>query len=258
MRQGLSQNFCRPDCCRSVSSLPHLARRGESPDAFIGMVRPLFEGALLKGATMTKSTPKTYRASDGDIFGLFCTGGMEHVCDLIKDSNDPAPKGWRTDLAGSLTTKLLPFVELMIDRLHESGRGYNAAEFDATNAFRICIENVAQSLAMSEGGTNGSNYSNDETKKLADDLCNAWTKFIAYAAAHRMYDDLPRELVKAKNRSKQASVNASNPHKSVTKDELEKYRHNFTIKNGTYRGWKKAACIEYKITIKTLNKRMKE
>ena len=137
-----------------------------------------------------KKSAATYKIGDDELFQLFDIGEMEHVCDLVKDSYDPAPKGHRNGLAQSLTKHLLAPVENMIHRLHETGRGTSASEFDAADDLRSCTENVAKLLAMSDDGT----CSKDEAKELADDLCNAWTKFIAYAGAFRMYHDMPRDL----------------------------------------------------------------
>jgi hypothetical protein len=138
---------------------------------------------------MKKAAP-TYKTGDDELFQLFDIGEMEHVCELVKDSYDPAPKGHRNGLAQSLTRLLLQPVENMIQRLHETGRGANASEFNAADELRTCTENVSKLLAMSDGAT----CSKDEASELAGDLCNAWTKFIAYGSAFRMYHDMPREV----------------------------------------------------------------
>jgi hypothetical protein len=136
---------------------------------------------------------KTYKPGDDHPVQLFDTGEMEHVCDLVRDSYDPAPEGHRSGLAQSLTRLLLRPVESFIDRLHETGRGASAAEFDAADELRTCVENVAKLLTMSDDGTEFASCTKDEAGKLADDLRAAWTRFIAYAGAYRMYSDLPRE-----------------------------------------------------------------
>lgn len=137
-----------------------------------------------------KKAVATYKLGDDQLFQLFDIGEMEHVCDLVRKSYDPAPKGHRIGLAQSLTRLLLRPVENMIQRLHETGRGVNASEFDAADELRTCTENVSKLLAMSDGAT----CSKDEARELAGDLCNAWTKFIAYGSAFRMYHDMPREV----------------------------------------------------------------
>jgi hypothetical protein len=133
----------------------------------------------------------TYKPGDDALlFELFDIGEMEHVSDLVKASHDPAPKGYRNGLAESLRRFLLPPVENMIHRLHETGRGPGASEFEATDDFRACIENVARLLTINGDGP----YSKEEAGQLAGELRSAWTGFIAHAAAYRMYCDLPREL----------------------------------------------------------------
>lgn len=141
-----------------------------------------------------KKAVATYKLGDDQLFQLFDIGEMEHVCDLVRESYDPAPKGHRNGLAQSLTKHLLAPVENMIHRLHETGRGTSASEFDAADELRSCTENVAKLLAMSDDGTEPAEFSKGEAKELADDLCKAWTKFIAYGSAFRMYHDMPREM----------------------------------------------------------------
>lgn len=141
-----------------------------------------------------KKAVATYKLGDDQLFQLFDIGEMEHVCDLVRESYDPAPKGHRNGLAQSLTRLLLRPVESFIYRLHETGRGASASEFDAADELRTCVENVAKLLAMSDDGTGFASCTKDEAGELAGDLGSAWTKFIAYAGAHRMYADLPREM----------------------------------------------------------------
>ncbi|HQS99901.1 MAG: hypothetical protein B7Y26_03575 [Hydrogenophilales bacterium 16-64-46] len=45
---------------------------------------------------------------------------------------------------------------------------------------------------------------------------------------------------------------------AVTKAELEAYRDKFIFERGQERGWRTAACADFGITFKTLNKRMEE
>lgn len=142
---------------------------------------------------MKKPAP-TYKLGDEQLFQLFDTGEMEHVCDLVRESYDPAPEGHRSGLAQSLTRLLLRPVESFIYRLHDTGRGASASEFDAADELRACVENVAKLLTMSDDGTEFASCTKDEAGELADDLGSAWTRFIAYAGAYRMYADLPREL----------------------------------------------------------------
>lgn len=138
---------------------------------------------------MKKPAP-TYKPGDDKLFPLFDTFQMERVCELVEDSYDPAPEGHRGRLSQSLTRLLIQPIESFIERLYETGRGVNASEFEAADELRACAENVAESLATSDDGT----CAKHEAGELADDLHRAWIKFIAYASAHRMYADLPREM----------------------------------------------------------------
>lgn len=55
--------------------------------------------------------------------------------------------------------------------------------------------------------------------------------------------------------SRLQSIRASNPRKEISKEEIIAFREDFERTNGTLRGWKKAACIQFSTTIKTLNKK---
>lgn len=208
-----------------------------------------------------KEMPQTYRVGDNELFTLFDDGEMEHICELINNCHDPVSKGlqksYREHLAETLTTSLLPPLEILIQRLHETGRSTSAVEFEPTKKFITCIESVSRILAMRADNP----CSEDETKELADLLRDRWTAFIAHASARRMYHDLPRELDKAKNVSKRQSVNAGQPRKDVSKEQLETFRQNYLNKklkhdqNATDHGWKTAALIEFNIKdVRTLNK----
>lgn len=55
-----------------------------------------------------------------------------------------------------------------------------------------------------------------------------------------------------------ASEAASHPRKPVTKAVLVAYRDRYHAYRSSPRGWKNAACLDFKIDLKTLNKRLKE
>jgi hypothetical protein len=196
-----------------------------------------------------------YKDSDDDLFLLFDTAELDHVCYLLSNCHDPAPKEYRSNLSQSLGELLLAPVEKFISRLYESGRGSNASEFDATIRFRDCIENVSRRLALrKEDGE----MPPAVAQEIARDLQIAWLEFIARSAAHRMYSDLPEQLKKAKKTSVRNKMAASIPRKEVTKEELEKFRENFNYRYGTYHGWLTAAEHSFEITRKTIKKRMGE
>jgi hypothetical protein len=196
-----------------------------------------------------------YKDQDNDLFQLFDTGEMDHIYDLVFNCHDPAPKEYRSNLSESLGKFLLAPTEKFISRIYESGRGSNAAEFDASIGFRDCIENVMKLLSLSnEDGEMPAGVAHE----LAHDLRLAWLEFIARSAAHRMYSDLPRQLEEAKKRSARNRVAAGMLRKEVTKADLEKYKNEFIYQNGSERGWIKAAEYELGITRKTIKKRMGE
>lgn len=80
-----------------------------------------------------------------------------------------------------------------------------------------------------------------------------WKEFQRLVGCGALYDaDLRRTRT-----SKQQSERARAPRKKqVTKAALEIFFKNFLYRNGTERGWKKAACIEFGIDYKTLRKRI--
>jgi hypothetical protein len=66
-----------------------------------------------------------------------------------------------------------------------------------------------------------------------------------------------RALIRAQN-SVLASERASKPRKPVTKPALIAFKEKYEGDHGKTRGWKTAACLEFRIDLKTLNKRMAE
>jgi hypothetical protein len=227
--------------------MPLLARRGEH-----GKPYPL---GWHPNKVRVKVGVSMYKDKDDDLFQLFDTAEMDHVYDMVADCHDPAPKEHRSTLGDSLSKFLLSPLEKFICRLYESGRGSNASEFDACVSFRDCIENVMKILSLSndEGG-----MPPEVSREIAQDLRAAWMEFIARSAAHRMYHDLPNALENARKRSIRNRFSAVIPRKNVAKADLEKYREDFCYQNGTYRGWLTAAAQHFGITMKTINKRIRE
>lgn len=135
---------------------------------------------------MKTKTPSMYAVGDHALFGLFDTGEVDHVCELVRDLHDQA-------LASSLRKLLLVPIDQFIDRLHSTGRGVCAEEYPAATMFRKKVDEVA---TLCEGGL----LDVDAATKLANDLESSWLRFIARAGAHRMYDDLPRDLGQAHER----------------------------------------------------------
>ena len=146
-----------------------------------------------------------YRCGDEPLFRLMDVTEMGHVCELVRQSDDPVALGYRRSLADSLRETLLPPIEHFIDRLHETGRGFDALEYPAAVAFRSAVEGVAQNLALSEGGS----LDHDVSNELAGELRAAWVEFIAFAAACFMYDTLPQRLEKTHLRNDTLADNAA-------------------------------------------------
>ena len=67
-------------------------------------------------------------------------------------------------------------------------------------------------------------------------------------------DDIRREKLSEVNR-----VNGSSLKKKpdINRMVLEEFREKFIADNGFARGWKKAAMLEYKISVNTINARLK-
>lgn len=195
--------------------------------------------------------PKLFRAVDSrsnefGLFDLFDTGERDHVCELIKNCYSPCPKNHRAGLATSLTTILLPVVELYIDRHYENEqtpKGFVVS-------FKSSIEYVSQSLSMFDGDS----LDAYQTAELANILNVRWTTFIAEASAYRIYHDLRLAIETNKH-------NAGKPRTSITRTTLEAHKLDWKVKqvrdgNNSMRGWKKAACEKFLIDVKTLNKIM--
>lgn len=120
---------------------------------------------------------------------LFDPGNRESAVEQLRQCGDPMPIGHRTALAGAFERLLLPHVELFIHRLYASGRGTSAVEFPPADALRATGENVVRLLRMANDGP----MAEAEAHELAGLLDAAWLRFVAEAAAHRMYADLLRE-----------------------------------------------------------------
>lgn len=205
---------------------------------------------------MTKTARNTYRPGDTDLFDLFDTNYMRHVCEAIADCCDPVPPGWRAGLAQALKTKLMPVVSLMIARLWEDGRGTNASEYSATERFGECVENIADLIV----GAEGRGVTRDDARGYAESLRLAWTTFIAEASAHRMYDDLPRDLATAERTSavQREKARKLRKAKTITKGDVESFLSEYERKEGHRQGAIKAACRHFDVSSKTLAKRLKE
>jgi hypothetical protein len=117
---------------------------------------------------------------------LFDPGERESALTQLVQAGDPVPARWREGLATAFERQLLPHIESFIRKLYESGRGQSASEFESANDFRECVCNVVRTLRLSDG----SSLDQAAAKELTDDLDQAWNRFAAIAAAHRMYSDL--------------------------------------------------------------------
>lgn len=156
-----------------------------------------FEGCWRDSDPVGSAEMSMYKHGDEMLFRLFDVVEMEHVCDLVRQTSDPVPNGYRTGLSERLRDLLLAPINCFIDRLYESGRGFNASEYPAADAFRTTVENLAQNLTLNEASSMDSRAASE----LTDALRSSWIEFIAQAGAYRMYDDLPRDLAKKRQRS---------------------------------------------------------
>ncbi|HOX60029.1 MAG TPA: hypothetical protein PLC99_24395 [Verrucomicrobiota bacterium] len=88
-----------------------------------------------------------------------------------------------------------------------------------------------------------------------DELDRLWREFQRIVGA----DMITGVLIQQEVASSRQSKNASKPRKKeVTKASLDKFRDTFEAEYGRSWGWKKAACIEFEIDLKTLNSRLIE
>lgn len=126
------------------------------------------------------------------ISALFDPASRDSALAQIQEAGDPVPAGWRAALAATIETHLLSHMRRYRALMFESGRGRNALEFETLDDFERAAENVASLLRIAEGGTMDA----ETAHGLARDLETAWLGFAAEATAHRMYDDLAREVVR--------------------------------------------------------------
>lgn len=144
---------------------------------------------MKRGATVRKKFAPTYKAGDGDLFQLFDTGELDHVCGkfgVLVELADPAPNSEREAMADALRSLLGRPIEALQARIIESGRGVNAVEWEALERFAFAVEATAMQLPGP--------LRDDEARELAGNLRTAWVEAVFYASACRMYADLPREL----------------------------------------------------------------
>lgn len=194
-----------------------------------------------------------YQPNDTEFFNLFIPDVVENACDYISRLDDPAPKGSRQGMAEALVKLLHAPVGRFVARLHETGRGMNATEYEAAENLRASASDIAKELMEAEiDGV----LTRMKSHELADRLRVAWLTFIAYAAAYRMYDDLPRDLEKKVDTSKRQRNRAQKPRKNITKEDLNASRRQYEIKYKTIHGWITSACHEFNIDSRTLKKRL--
>lgn len=139
-------------------------------------------------------TPKPPRpltlADTGMILRLFDPASRQSARDLIEQSSDPAPTGFRLSAADSIEANLVVHLRAFISKLHTSGRGLQAQEFAAAISLHETAENIMKLLRLSEG----SDLSAHTAIELANDLDNAWSRFAADATGSQVYEKSLRTL----------------------------------------------------------------
>lgn len=156
-------------------------------------------------------------ACDAEMLGaLFDPGMRESALSQLRQADDPVPAGFRRSLADSIDQLLLPHAQQFIERVHASGRGINAVEFDAAVQLVAQLKRGAHQLRVAEGGL----MSATEAAELAASLEAAWYRFMAEAAAHRMYHDLVEADA---SRSRNLTTGNSARRNSADDDLLAKF-----------------------------------
>ena len=143
-----------------------------------------------------------FTLDDEVLFRLFNIEERDIVVQTISDAYDlpalahHAAPGRRAGLAGKLRDRLLGSVVAYMDRLHEAGAGYEAREYQSAVRLMVEIQRISDVLIASEG----IELSGDATVALGQALRTEWTTFIGEASAHRVFLDIPRELLARERR----------------------------------------------------------
>ena len=189
---------------------------------------------------------KLYTPDDDQIFSLFDTGVIDHVCEIVETIFDEEESGYRTAMAESFERLLLRPLDDFVRRLYETGRGAHASEHDAAVAFRDYVQKLTFEFQKHEGQA----LARETTHQWSQILRSSWVTFIAFAGAHRMYADLPNEL-------KTKRDNPKGPRKKVTAAQLEEFRDTFSFKNGgSDHGWIEQAVSRFSVSAKTIGRRL--
>lgn len=191
-----------------------------------------------------------FTLQDNDIFLLFDTGEVDHVCNLIADTQNVTPKNHKACLAHSLNELAIIPIGDYVSKLYE---------IDATGSIESALklkeklEVIARLLEL----TNDCEVFHDASF-LAKSLKGVWLEFIAYNSAYRIYHDMPKSLKKAKERSVKQSKNASKDRKNKpTKEELIDLKEKWIFDKSYERGWIKEAVNCFGISRSTVSEIMK-
>jgi hypothetical protein len=178
------------------------------------------------------------------IDGLFDIYGQQHAIEVIRD--------WASVPDNRYTESDAKTIEdLVVDPLWEwiGQQGDNAKN-------RLDVKAAAELAEYAENDiVYGFRYRQKVYPEYVDKLDALWRELQRIVGAGTILGD----RIKQEKASERQSINASQPRKKeVTKDALDKFKDEFDAKHGGTRGWKKSACIEFGIDLKTLNDRLNQ
>lgn len=199
-----------------------------------------------------------YRHGEEHLFRLFDVAEMDHAVDAIAQTHDanypPKPSPWsgirqRSGLSQTIDRVLRAPLDDLIGRILSSKRGANAA--DAAQALYDAVAHTMRILARQK-------VTKSLAAKTARELRAAWLEFIAQGAAHRMYDDLPRELEKREHTRAVNRANRAGKVKPLDMDKILADRKAYDVQHWTYHGWLTEESRKLQVSTKTLKNRLKK
>lgn len=181
-------------------------------------------------------------APDEDPLDLVDIGGQEHAIEVIREWADCASVDYQERDAETIERLLVGPLWRWIGQQGEGAE--RRSDVQAAMALATYAdEDIAYSLRYRQ------KLYPEHINKL-DGLWREFQRVVGVGSA--MCEQRKRVEL-----SRRQSLAASQKRKAaVTHEALTKFRDNFEARYGTSRGWKKAACAEFKIDNKTLNNRI--
>jgi hypothetical protein len=191
---------------------------------------------------MSGKQKKKKGTSDDDPLDLVDIGGQEHAIEVIREWATCAPADYQEQEAETIERLLVGPLWRWIGQQGE-GAERRIDVRAAVDLATYAAEDIAYSFRYRQ------KLYPEQVNKL-DGLWREFQRVVGVGSA--MCEQRKRTELSGRQ-----SLAASQKRKAaVTKEALAKFKDNFEARYGTSRGWKKAACAEFKIDNKTLNTRI--